>query len=131
MWWFHFKYLAPRQIHAGDELLVVAATLGWKKKRSAFRNAVQSVVDQCTNIQVPRQVGFWPVEANPCLQVADYGLWAVTRSWEQGDDRALEQVKNKIRTQYDYTSWGSTYYYGSEPIPKTKIPVTNVKTPVS
>jgi hypothetical protein len=130
-WWFHFKYMAPRYIEPADELLVVAATLGAKKRRAAFRSAVTSVVNQCTNVQVVRRIGFWPVESHPCLQVADYGTWAVTRAWETGDQRALNQVKSKVRSQYDYTSWGSTYYYGSNAIPLKKIISVQSKTPVS
>jgi hypothetical protein len=129
--WFHFKYLAPRYIYAGDELLVVAATLGQRRKRAAFRAAVESVVHQCTNVQVPRNVAFWPVEASPLLQVADYGTWAVMRKWERGDDRALEQIRSQVRSQYDYTMWGSTYYYGSKALPRKLISFGKAKTPAS
>jgi hypothetical protein len=111
-WWFHFKYLAPRYVRPGDELMVVAACLGTKKKRAAFKQAVESVVTQCTDVRIPRQVAFWPVESQPCLQVADYTVWAVTRAWEKGDDRARNQLGNKVRTEWDYFRWGSVYYYG-------------------
>lgn len=130
-WWFHFKHLAPKYVKPGDELLLVAATLGQRKKRTAFRKAVESVVNQCMNVRVPRRVAFWPVEANPCLQVADYGLWAVTRSWERGDDRALDVIRSQVRSQYDYTRNGNTYYYGSKPLPTKKIIVAKKLTPSS
>lgn len=119
-WWFHFKYVAPNYIKAGDELMVVAASLGTKKKRQAFKGAVESVVSQCTDIRVPRQIAFWPVEAQPCLQVADYSVWAVSRAWEKGDDRARQQLGSKLRSEWDYFRWGPTYYYGppSQGLPK-------------
>ncbi len=87
-WWFHFKYLAPQYIHPGDELMIVAASIGTKRKRAAFKSAVESVVNQCTDVGVPRKVAFWPVESNPCLQAADYAVWAVSRAWEKTDTRA-------------------------------------------
>lgn len=111
-WWFHFKYLAPRQVRSTDELMVVAASLGTKGKRAAFKAGVEDVVRQCTDVRVPRQVAFWPVDSEPCLQVADYAVWAVTRAWEKGDRRALDQLGGKVRTQYDYFKFGSTHYYG-------------------
>jgi hypothetical protein len=111
-WWFHFKYLAPRYFQAGDELMVIAASLGMKKKRRAFKKAVESVVRQCTDVRVPRQVAFWPVESQPCLQVADYAVWAVSRAWEKGDDRAKQQLGTRVRSEYDFFKFGSTYYYG-------------------
>ena len=113
-WWFHFKNLAPRLIHPGDELMVVAASLGTRKKRAAFKDSVESVVRQVTNYRVPRQVAFWPVEAQPCLQVADYGVWAVSRHWERGDDRARRQLGTKVRSEFDFFQWGSTHYYGED-----------------
>lgn len=113
-WWFHFKYLAPNYIKEGDELMVVAASLGTRKKRAAFKGAVEDVVRQCTNYKVPRQVAFWPVEAQPALQVADYSVWAVSRYWERGDDRARQQLGTRLRTEWDYFKWGSVHYYGSK-----------------
>lgn len=119
-WWFHFKYLAPRTFRPGDELMVVAAALGTRKMRAAFRSGVESVVTQCLDFRVPRQIGFWPVESEPCLQVADYAVWAVTRAWEKGDDRALKQLGRKVRTQWDYFKWGADHYYGAKaPKPAT------------
>jgi Protein of unknown function (DUF3800) len=110
-WWFHFKHLAAN-FRPGDELLVVAASIGTKRRRNAFKDAVESVVRQCTDVRVPRQVAFWPVEAEPCLQVADYCVWAVGRAWEKGDDRAKSQIAGKVRTEWDYFQWGSIFYYG-------------------
>ena len=118
-WWFHFKYLAPLYIKEGDELMVVAASLGTKKKRKAFKLAVESVVTQCTDYRVPRHVVFWPVDASPCLQVADYAVWAVTRAWELGDGRARAQLGDKVRSQYDYFRFGSRYYYGPKSVSKS------------
>lgn len=47
----------------------------------------------------------------PCLQAADYGLWAVARYWENGDDRALSQIPGKVASQFDLWRNGKTFYY--------------------
>jgi hypothetical protein len=110
-WWFHFKFLAERYIREGDELMVIAASLGSKKMKAQFKAAVNSVVTQCTDYRVPRQVTFWPVESQPCLQVADYAVWAVTRAWEKPDGRARDQLGKRVRSEYDYFRFGTKRYY--------------------
>jgi|ERR1700682_1382929 hypothetical protein len=36
-WFYHLRYLAPKVFFDGDEALIVAAELGTKRKRKAFR----------------------------------------------------------------------------------------------
>lgn len=110
-WYYHFRTLARREIRHGDELMVVAASIGTKKLRAAFRGAVESVVQQCAP-HVRREVLTADMACDPCLQAADYGLWAVMRDWEQGDPRALEQCRPLVRSQFDLFATGRTYYYG-------------------
>lgn len=111
-WYYHFKMVAQRALVAGDELMVVAASIGTKKLRTAFRTAVSDVVRQCCDWRVPHRVSFWPTQSDPCLQAADYGLWAVMRQQEGGDSRALMQIKTKVQSTYDLWKPGATYYYG-------------------
>jgi hypothetical protein len=110
-WYYHFKMLAQYELRAGDELMIVAASLGTKKFQSAFRLAVKNVVTQCCPWHITRHVAFWDMASDSCLQVADYGLWAVSRHWERGDNRALLQIPGKVATQYDLWDRGKTYYY--------------------
>lgn len=109
-WYYHFKYLAQRRLAANDRLLISAAELGTKAERAAFRSGVQDVAGQVA-YHLPRQVAFWPYKSEPCLWAADYGLWAVTRKWERGDDRSYLQMISKIDSNYDLWSAGQTHYY--------------------
>jgi hypothetical protein len=45
-WYMHFKYVARGIAKKADELLVVAAWIGTKKRRKAMRIALEDVVDQ-------------------------------------------------------------------------------------
>ncbi len=109
-WFLHFKYVAPQIATPSDRLFVVAASLGTKKKRGIFHTAVDDVVHQVSPCRSYR-VAFWPMESDPCLQVADYCTWAIQRKWERGDERSYKLIAPKIATEYDVWAVGSTYYY--------------------
>lgn len=110
-WFYHFRMLAQRVLRQGDQLVVVSASIGTKKMKTAFRVAVEDVVRQCCDWRINRKVLFWDMASEPCLQAADYGLWAVSRSWERGDDRALLQIPGKVSSQYDLWARGKKLHY--------------------
>jgi hypothetical protein len=109
-WYLHFKYVAPRVARRDDRLFVVAASLGTKKKRSAFHQAVDDVVHQVSPCRSHR-VAFWSMESDPCLQVADYCTWAIQRKWERDDSRSYDLIRDKIRSEKDIWRSGHTHYY--------------------
>lgn len=109
-WFLHFKYVAPRVATRSDRLFVVAASLGTKKKKSAFHVAVDDVVHQVAPCHSYR-VAFWPMESDPCLQVADYCTWAIQRKWERQDTRSYDLIKSKVRSEKDIWRIGTKYYY--------------------
>lgn len=109
-WYYHFKYVVDRVCQIGDELMIVAAEIGTKKRRAAFRNALEDVIRQ-TAWHVPHRVAFWPDVSDPCLQAADYCLWAVMRAWERSDDRSRVLIKHRLKSEFDLFAAGSTHYY--------------------
>ncbi|CAN5731828.1 hypothetical protein BH18ACT13_BH18ACT13_02050 [soil metagenome] len=109
-WYLHFKYVAPRIITRHDRLLVTAASLGTKKKRSLFHRAIDDVVFQVAPT-LSHRVAFWPFASDPCLQVADYCTWAIQRKWEGGDSRSHVLLANKIKSEFDVWERGTTLYY--------------------
>ena len=109
-WYLHFKFVAPRIANRDDRLFVTAASLGTKKKRKSFHLAVDDVVMQVSPCRSHR-VAFWPMESDPCLQVADYCTWAIQRKWEMGDSRSYDLIRDRIGTEYEVWRIGTTYYY--------------------
>lgn len=109
-WYQHFKFLAPAIAKPGDELLVMSASLGTKKKRTGFRDAIRDVVQQvargvdCTAVS-------WAAASDPCLWIADYCSWAVQRKWERNDARSYALIGAKIRTEFDVFRFGTRTYY--------------------
>ncbi len=109
-WYLHFKHVAPSVATATDRLFVVASSLGTKKKRGTFHNAVDDVVHQVSPCASHR-VAFWPVQSDPCLQVADYCTWAIQRKRERGDTRSYDLIKSKVASEFDAWEVGQNYYY--------------------
>lgn len=110
-WYYHFRILALREVESGDSLFVVASEIGTKKSRATFRAAVNDVLSQCISYRVPRVLAFWPNFSDPCLQVADYCTWAISRKYERNDVRSYDLIRNKIRSEFDIFEKGRTHYY--------------------
>lgn len=109
-WYYHFKYLTPTTIKAGDELQVTIASIGTKKSRAVFLSAISDVLAQTTN-RFNSVTGFWPAQADPCLQIADYCTWAIQRKWERHDTRSYDLIKGQIKSEFDLFRVGSAHFY--------------------
>ncbi len=109
-WYYHMRHVTPKIASKNDELLVVAASVGTKKKRAVFYNAIKDVMQQVTSAGMFK-VAYWPAAIEPCLQVADYCSWAVQRKWENGDARSYDLIRDKIRSEYDLFRSGQIEYY--------------------
>ncbi len=107
---YHMKYVAPRVASTDDELLVIAASIGTRRKLDDFRAAVEGVLKLTSPTQAV-QIDAWPAAVDPCLQVADYCCWAIQRKWERGDCRSYDLIKDKIRSEYDLFARGTRSYY--------------------
>ena len=109
-WFYHMKHVAPRVASKSDDLVVIAASIGTKRKEKNFRYSIQDVMEQTSPTRSMR-VNMWPAAIDPCLQVADYCCWAIQRKWESGDCRSYDLIKNKIWSEYDLFARGITWYY--------------------
>jgi hypothetical protein len=109
--YYHLKYHAPRVFSEGDEVLIVAAELGTRRMRKAFREAIEDVMTQCLPYRVKRTLAFWRDESDFALQAVDYLTWAVTRFYERGDRRSYDLIAHKVNSTFDLFSSGTTYYY--------------------
>ncbi len=109
-WFYHMRYVAPRVASHSDELLVIAASIGIKRKLRHFRYAIEDIVELTSPTQAIR-IDMWPASVDPCLQVADYCSWAIQRKWEIGDTRSYDRIQSKIRSEFDLLRAGTTYYY--------------------
>lgn len=110
LWYMHMKHVAPRISLEKDEMLVVAASVGTKKRRKATREGIVDVMRQSTpNLKF--EVAFWPAASDPGLWIADYVAWAIYRKWESNDQRSYDLIKNKIHTEFDCFRQSSKLYF--------------------
>ena len=108
--YFHFKHGIAPMLTQGSEILVTTASIGTRKERAAFEEAVSDVMRQ-TQKSAKWRTDFMPSQADPCLQVADYCAWAIQRKWERGDGRSYAFIKDKISYEFDLWSRGTKHYY--------------------
>lgn len=109
-WYYHFKHVGPKLARQADKMLITAAALGTRKTRAAFKESVNETVQQT----LPRdrwEVAFHESCKDPLLWVADYCSWAIQKKWEQGDSRAYELIKDKIKTEFDLFKPGLKEFY--------------------
>jgi hypothetical protein len=109
VWFYLMQYVASRL--PCEELLVVTASLGTKKKkRLAFYDTVRQVIRQVSK-SARHKTACWDASSDSCLQVADYCGWAIQRKWEMSDLGAYSRIATKIRSEYDLFARGKRLYY--------------------
>lgn len=77
-WFYHFKHIAPIIIQDARELHMTTVSIGTKKGRAIYTNAVNNVVQQVLS-DVCRVTTFAQAATDPCLQLVDYCTWAIQR----------------------------------------------------
>ena len=110
-WYFHFKHAMPEILKGCDELHVTAASLGTKKNKAAFTDAVRDVISQTEGRKRKVRSSFWQCATDPCLQVADYCTWAIQRKWEMGQTHYHDLIAERISYEYDMFQKGTEYFY--------------------
>lgn len=109
-WLYHFRHSHKKYLTSQDELHITTASVGTKKGQKIFSSAVNDVVQQTIGRQ-QWVASFWPAQTDPCLQVADYCIWAIQRKWEKGDGRSYDLIKDKIAHEYDLWAHGTKKFY--------------------
>jgi len=109
-WYYHFKHVARSRLRRGDDVLIHAASIGTRKRRQAFRAALNDVAQQV--LPGSRwQTTFWQSSSDPCLQVADYLAWSVQRKVERNDARHHALIAHHIRSEYDIFKMSALHHY--------------------
>lgn len=103
-WFLHFKEVAHYVTRSGDTLYVAVATLGTKARRRAFQEAIDDVCAKHAPRDSDVIVAHWDSATSWGLQVADYGLWAVQRNLERGDQRHMGAIEPTLRSRF--FPWG-------------------------
>lgn len=109
-WYLHMKHVIPQTCSRSEEVMIVAASIGTKKKQQQIGTAIRKTSERLLQ-QKTMKLAHWSADSDPCLQVADYCCWAIQRKWERNDTRSYDLVKTKIHTEKDIFSNGDKHYY--------------------
>jgi len=109
-WYYHFKHGIAPHLGKGTSLVVTAASIGTKKERLTYTNALKDVVNQSAP-DIPWVVDFRPSMADNLLQAADYCAWAVQRLWEKDDGKSFDPLKDRCTYHYELWKHGTKHYY--------------------
>ncbi len=109
-WYFHARHFLPAIARSGEDILLVVASIGTRRKRQAFRAAV---VEAIGHVQLPSDVRttHWSGASDIGLQIADYCSWAIFRKWERQDDRSYLLIEDKVRQEHDLFASGEQSFY--------------------
>lgn len=110
VWYYHFKYLAPRIYRNGDRLLITAASINQNNQKAAFSGAIHDCAQQALRQQAWK-VAFLNSADDPCLWVADYCAWALQRKWETGERRAYDYIARHVRSEFEIWRYGRDTFY--------------------
>ena len=109
-WFAHLRQVVPSVLRdVGDELHLVAASVGTGRQRGAFMTALGGAVRAATTSTA--RVAFWPAAADACLQAADYCAWAIQRKWERGDARAYGLIRDRVVLEQELFRRGRRTFY--------------------
>jgi hypothetical protein len=97
-------------VSPGNGLYVAVSSLQLAEGKQVVRNEVNDVVEQCAKT-TNRIVTFVRNSSDPCLQVADYGAWAVQRKFESGDRAPFDMIADRVKSQFQAWKGGRTLYY--------------------
>jgi len=129
------KKLFQGRLYQSDEYSITFATRGQSDRTRALRAALvdaRTLYGEKTGIKREPHITIAnvPSHENPCLQAADYVLWAIQRCYERREDRYLEVVAPFCHFMHDIDdtrekSYG-VYYALKNPLRLEGLPLQNL-----
>ena len=105
------QYIFRRYERRDDigDIIVVLGALFTKTKRSYVFGSLGRYLQG--NFNKPFRIYFRPAASDINCQIADYCGWAIYVRKERNDTRALEEIKDKVKSNFDVFARGDTEYY--------------------
>jgi hypothetical protein len=125
------KRLFKDRLHKADQYEITFATRGAKDRTRALQTALDEArkrFEEKWDIrsEAPIQIHNQPASQSPCLQAADYMLWALQRCYEKREDRYLDYVWPLCHLVHDVddhrVSKTGVYYNQRNPIILSALP---------
>lgn len=94
------------RLHKNDEYVITFATRGSSDRTQALKTALEDARHRfekkwAIHRDATMQILAVPASTNPCVQAADYFLWAIQRCYERREDRYLDYIWSRCRLIWD------------------------------
>jgi hypothetical protein len=131
------KRLFKERLHKDDEYTITFATRGSSDRTQALRKALQDArrrFERQWEIHSEAPINIQAVDAaqQPCVQAADYLLWALQRCYERREDRYIDYIWSLCHLVYDADdhrkSYAGVYYRQKTPLRLEGLPPLEVDT---
>lgn len=104
------RYIFTRHKHTKlDKVVVVLSSLFTKSKAKLITKALKTYLKQI--VTYPFHIYFHCSQADVNCQIADYCGWAIYIKYERNELRPYEEIKVKIRSEFDIFGRGTTEWY--------------------
>lgn len=121
--------LFQNQLHSSKQNVIYFSVRTNRARQAPLEDAIRKAVITFENkwkTKVESEIKIYPQtpQAEPCLQIIDYIIWAVQRAFIKKETRYLDFVKNKISLIadiYDFKYFGKNYYTRKNPLDINKI----------
>lgn len=103
---FTVRHLFKNRLHKDDKYRIIFARRGNSDRTSAIKNQLELARSEflaSKGISSSSQVDIRPAYPweQPCLQLADYCLWALQRCYESHEDRFIRAIWHKVSLVHD------------------------------
>jgi len=91
-------------------VVVVLSSIFTRNKREMILKTVKKYFKR--EFKIPFNIFFHDCKSDRNSQIADYCCWAIYRKWEDGELRPYNEIKDKIKSEFDFFKAGNgTIYY--------------------
>jgi hypothetical protein len=94
-----------------SDLIIVIDALATNKKRKTTEKALKKSIVDLIQPRKPCKILHHQSKSHMYLQVTDYCSWAVYVKWERQELRPYNMIRDKVRSEFDIFSIGTTIYY--------------------
>lgn len=100
-----------RRYEKQDEIGKIVVVLGSLFTGAKRKYVLKSLKQYFKTFNKPFYIYFHSTSSEINCQIADYCGWAVFVKYERGEGRPLQEIQDKIKSNFDVFSLGTTEYY--------------------
>ena len=104
------RHVFSRFNDPSERIIIVTDTLPIKRKREAVEKAFKTFIKQ-NLAERPFSILHHRASGHPCLQAADYCMWAIYKKWTTGDLRSYETIRPFVKSEFDIFKNGQEFFY--------------------